>query len=141
MFSFFKNKNKTVDNNEDDLLSKIASLLIHAAKIDENYTAKEKEIINKTLLDLGAKKENMDELMLLAEKNESNSNQILHFTKEIKNLNDQNKEKIIEALWNVIYSDKDSDIYEENLMRRMSGLMYLDNKVVGNIKERIKSKK
>ena len=141
MFKFFKNKNsseKTV--NDDELLSKTASLLIHAAKIDENYTNKEKLIVEKTLLELGANKEKLDELMNIAEENEKNSNQILDFTKEIKNTDDKFKIKIIESLWGIIYSNKDADMYETNLMRRLSGLLYLDNKVVGDIKEKMKKK-
>ena len=139
MFKFFKNKNsseKTV--NDDKLLSKTASLLIHAAKIDENYTNKEKLIIEKTLLELGINKEKLDELMKIAEENEKNSNQILDFTKDIKNTNENFKIKLVESLWKIIYSDKSSDMYESNLMRRLSGLLYLENKMVGDIKEKIK---
>ena len=139
MLKFFKNKNsseKTV--NDDKLLSKTASLLIHAAKIDENYTNKEKLIVEKTLLELGANKEKLDELMKIAEENEKNSNQILDFTKDIKNTNENFKIKLVESLWKIIYSDKSSDMYESNLMRRLSGLLYLENKMVGDIKEKIK---
>ena len=139
MFSFFKNKN--IDhNNDEDIFSKVASLLIHIAKIDQNYTAKEKEIVSKTILELGAKKENIEKIVSIAEKNESNSNQILEFTKEVKNMGEEDKEKIIEALWTVVYSDGNSDMYEENLMRRLTGLIYLNKKKVGDIKERVKKK-
>ena len=139
MFSFFKNKN--IDhNNDEDIFSKVASLLIHIAKIDQNYTTKEKEIISKTILELGAKKENIENIISIAEKNESNSNQILDFTKEVKNMEEVDKEKIIEALWTVVYSDGNSDMYEENLMRRLTGLLYLNKKKVGDIKERVKKK-
>ena len=141
MFKFFKNKNsseKTV--NDDDLLSKTASLLIHAAKIDEKYTDTEKKIIKQTLLELGANQSKIDQLILTAENNEQKSNQILDFTKEIKNTDDKFKIKIIESLWGIIYSNKDADMYETNLMRRLSGLLYLDNKVVGDIKEKMKKK-
>ena len=139
MFKFFKNKNsseKTV--NDDELLSKTASLLIHAAKIDENYTNKEKLIVEKTLLELGANKEKLDELIKVAEENEKNSNQILGFTQDIKNTNENFKIKLVESLWKIIYSDESSDMYESNLMRRLSGLLYLENKMVGDIKEKIK---
>ena len=141
MFKFFKNKNsseKTV--NDDELLSKTASLLIHAAKIDEKYTDVEKKIIKQTLLELGANQLKIDQLILTAESNEQKSNQILDFTKKIKNTDDKFKIKIIESLWGVIYSDKDADMYETNLMRRLSGLLYLNNKVVGDIKEKMKKK-
>jgi len=141
MFKFLKNKNsseKTV--NDDELLSKTASLLIHAAKIDEKYTDVEKKIIKKTLLELGANQSKIDQLILTAENNEQKSNQILDFTKKIKNTDDKFKIKIIESLWGVIYSDKDADMYETNLMRRLSGLLYLNNKVVGDIKEKMKKK-
>ena len=137
MFKFFKNK-ESVEFNEINLLSKTASLLIHAAKIDENYTNKEKLIIEKTLLELGANKEKLDELMKIAEENEKNSNQILDFTKDIKNTNENFKIKLIESLWKIIYSDESSDMYESNLMRRLSGLLYLKNKMVGDIKDKIK---
>ena len=141
MFKFFKNK-ESVNNikDNDNLLVKTASLFIHAAKIDENYTDKEKEIIKKTLIELGAKLSKIDEIMTAAEKNEEKSNQILDFTKDIKNTNNEFKIQIIEALWTIIYSNNEADMYESNLMRRLSGLLYLDNKVMGNIKEKIKKK-
>ena len=141
MLKFFKNKNsseKTV--NDDNLLSKTASLLIHAAKIDEKYTDTEKKIIKQTLLELGANHSKIDQLILTAQNNEQKSNQILDFTKEIKNTDEKFKIKIIESLWGIIYSNKDADMYETNLMRRLSGLLYLDNKVVGDIKEKMKKK-
>jgi uncharacterized tellurite resistance protein B-like protein len=137
MLNFFKKKNK--DPEKIDILSKTASLLIHAAKIDQNYTNKEKLIIERTLIDLGADKEKINQLMQNAEKNEKNSNQILDFTKDIKHTDQNFKIKIIESLWKIIYSDSASDMYETNLMRRLSGLLYLDNKLVGDIKEKIKN--
>ena len=137
MLNFFK-KDSLKKEKEIDILSKTASLLIHAAKIDENYTSNEKLIIERTLIEFGASKENLGELMKLAEQYEENSNQILDFTKDIKNTDQNFKIKLIESLWTIIYSDKDSDIYESNLMRRLSGLLYLDNKLVGDIKEKIK---
>ena len=121
-------------------MSKTASLLIHAAKIDEKYTDVEKKIIKQTLLELGADQSKIGQLILTAENNEQKSNQILDFTKEIKNTDDKFKIKIIESLWGIIYSNKDADMYETNLMRRLSGLLYLDNKVVGDIKEKMKKK-
>jgi len=139
MLNFFKKKSPR-EKKEIDILSKTASLLIHAAKIDENYTSNEKLIIERTLIEFGVSKENLDELMKLAEQYEKNSNQILDFTKDIKNTDQNFKIKLIESLWTIIYSDKDSDIYETNLMRRLSGLLYLDNKLVGDIKEKIKKK-
>ena len=139
MFSFFKNK-KNISKNDEDIFSRVASLLIHIAKIDQNYTVKEKEIISKTILELGAKQENIENIINIAERNESNSNQILDFTKEVKNMKEIDKEKIIEALWTVVYSDGNSDMYEESLMRRLTGLIYLDKKKDGDIKERVKEK-
>ena len=136
MFNFFKKKTK--ESKNIDIFSKTASLLIHAAKIDENYTKKEKSIIERTLTELGVDKEKLDQLMINAEENEKNSNQILYFTKDIKNTEENFKIKIIESLWKIIYSDESSDMYESNLMRRLSGLLYLDNKTVGDIKEKIK---
>jgi len=135
MFSIFKNK-KTANNN--NIFIKISSLLIHAAKIDEIYTEIEKEIIKKTILSLGAKENEIKNIINEAEKNESQSNQIIEFTKDIKKLDENDKKKIIESLWKIIYSDNKSDVYESNLMRRLTGLLYLDNKVVGDIKEKIK---
>ena len=130
MFNFFKKKSK--EPEEIDIFSKTASLLIHAAKIDENYTKKEKFIIEMTLMEIGVDKEKLDQLMISAEENEKNSNQILDFTKDIKNTEENFKIKLIESLWKIIYSDKMSDMYESNLMRRLSGLLYLDNKTVGD---------
>ena len=136
MLDFLKKKNK--EPEKLDIISKTASLLIHAAKIDENYTNKEKLIIERTLIELSADKEKIDQIMQNAEENEKNSNQILDFTKDIKSADQNFKIKLIESLWKIIYSDKTSDIYESNLMRRLSGLLYLDNKMVGDIKEKIK---
>tara|TARA_Y100000996_G_C22089718_1_gene465215 strand:+ start:28 stop:453 length:426 start_codon:yes stop_codon:yes gene_type:complete len=137
MFKFFT-KNEKKKSNETEILSKTASLLIHTAKIDENYTDKEKSIIERTLIEMGVDKENLDQLMKIAEKNEENSNQIIDFTKDLKGTDEDFKVKLIKSLWKIIYSDKDSDIYETNLIRRLSGLLYLDNKLIGNIKEEVK---
>ena len=137
MFSFFKKKGSN-KLQPVDIITKTASLLIHAAKIDENYTKSEKIIIEKTLVELGANSEKLNDIMEHAEKNEEDSNQILDFTKDIKNTDQKFKIKLIKTLWKIIYSDKSSDIYESNLMRRLAGLLYLDNKLVGDIKEKIK---
>jgi len=131
---FFK-KEEIKNNN---FQTKVCALLIHAAKIDENYTEKEEEIIKKTLSELGIKKENISKIIKEAKIIEENSNQILDFTREVKNLPSQDKIKIIESLWSIIYSNKDADIYETNLMRRLAGLLYIDNKTMGDIKEKIK---
>ena len=133
---FFKKKN---NKTEVDFLIKICALLVHAAKIDENYTENEEEIIKKTLLELGAPQEDLSKITKKAKIIEENSNQILDFTKEVKNLSDKDKIKIVEALWSIIYSNKDADIYETNLMRRLAGLLYIDNKTMGDIKDRIKN--
>ena len=134
---FFKeDKNKDGSN----FLTNTCALLIHAAKIDENYTKNEEEIIKKTLLELGASKENIDQTIEKAKTIEGNSNQILDFTREVKNLPDKDKIKIIEALWTIIYSNNDADMYETNLMRRLGGLLYIDSKTMGDIKDKIKKK-
>ena len=140
MFTFLK-KNPKDETSDTDQAVKIAALLIHAAKIDENYTDKEKEIIQKTLVDLGLDSKKLIETIENAEKLESNSNQILDFTKEIKTIDEDSKKKIVESLWKIIYSDDQSDIYESNLMRRLTGLLYLDKKIVGDLKEKAKLKK
>ena len=119
-------------------LVKIAALLIHAAKIDENYSEKEKEIIEQTLLKIGANNQDIQNIITEGKTMEENAIQILDFTKEVKNMDEKNKIKIIETLWQIIYSNKEADMYETNLMRRLSGLLYLDNKIVGDIKEKIK---
>ena len=134
---FFKKNDKKIN---DTFLIKVGALLIHTAKIDENYTYNEEEIIKKTLLELGVKKENLSSTIKEAKIIEENSNQILEFTREVKNLSENEKIKIIEALWAIIYSNKDADLYETNLMRRLAGLIYIDSKIMGEIKERIKSK-
>ena len=137
MLNFFKNKKKN-ETNINDSFSKITSLLIHAAKIDENYEDKEKEIIKKTLIELGAASSNIDKLISDASVIEENSNQILNFTREVKNAPESNKIRIIESLWKIIYSDDSEDIYETNLMRRLAGLLYIDPKIMGDLKEKIK---
>ena len=132
---FFK---KDKDKNENNDLAKVAALLIHAAKIDENYSKQGEESIKEALLKIGAEKENIDVIILNGKKLEDNTNQILEFTKEVKNMDYPDKIKIIETLWSIIYSNKDADIYETNLMRRLAGLLYIDSKIMGDIKEKIK---
>ena len=127
------------EQSENSYLMNIAALLIHAAKIDENYSDVEEEIIKKTLIELGADQVKLNKLMIDAKKYESESNQILSFTKKIKSMNEQEKLKIIKSLWRIIYSNKDADMYEANLMRRLSGLLYIDSKAMGDIKEQIKN--
>jgi len=133
MFNFLKNNKKIPENP----ITNIAALLIHAAKIDENYTSKEREMIKKAVNELDPKVQNIEEILLKAEEIEKKSNQILDFTKEVKNLDENLKVKIIEILWSIIYSDSNPDIYENSLMRRLTGLLYLDPKVVGDIKKKI----
>ena len=127
---FFKDNQKNLIN--------VAALLIHAAKIDLNYSTKEEAIIEQTMLKIGAKKENIKEIIQNGKEIENNSNQILEFTKEVKNMSNENKIEIIESLWRIIYSNDEADIYEANLMRRLAGLLYIDSKLMGDIKEKIK---
>ena len=131
---FFK-KEETKDNN---FLIKVCALLIHAAKIDENYTDKEEEIIKRTLDELGVKDKDISKTIEQAKIIEESSNQILDFTREAKALPEEDKIKIVEALWSIIYSNKEADMYETSLMRRLAGLLYIDNKTMGDIKEKIK---
>ena len=141
MISFFKNKEKEKENdtvNNDKSYSNIAALLIHVAKIDENYEDKENEIIRKTLIELGATISNIDKLIADASVIEENSNQILSFTREVKNAPESDKIRIVESLWKIIYSDDNADMYETNLMRRLAGLLYIDAKTMGDLKEKIK---
>ena len=132
---FFK---KDSTDTEENFLVKTCALLIYAAKIDENYTEKEEEIIKKTLTELGVENENISKTIKEAKIIEESSNQILDFTREVKSLPEKDKIKIVEALWSIIYSNKNADIYETNLMRRLAGLLYIDNKTMGDIKEKIK---
>ena len=133
---FFKKK----EDNKSNVLIKICALLIHAAKIDEDYTSSEEEIIKRTLKELGLDREKISQTIEQARSLEENSNQILEYTKEVKNLSENEKIKIIEALWSIIYSNNAADIYETNLMRRLAGLLYIDSKTMGDIKKRIKKR-
>ena len=132
----FFNKQKV--NNEIEELIKIAALLIHAAKIDEDYTIQEEEIITKALLKFGSTTNNVKKIIEDGKKVEKNSNQILEFTKEVKKMSEKKKIYMIETLWKIIYSNNSADDYESNLMRRLGGLLYIDNKIIGDIKEKIK---
>ena len=140
MFNIFKKDETEKENNHPSIIA-IACLLIHSAKIDQNYTDKEKKIIKDAIIEMGAKSNEIDKIIQDAEEKEKDSNQILYFTREVKNINEEDKKIVIEALWNIIYSDEDADMYETNLMRRLSGLLYLDKKVVGDIKEKVRQKK
>ena len=135
MFDFLKKKDDPQKENQS--LIEVACLLIHASKIDENYSVDEKQIIKKTIINLGASDDNVEEIISNAEKIEQNSNQILDFTRNIKNVDQNKKLIVVEALWKIIYSDSNSDMYEANLMRRLTGLLYLDPKDVGDIKQKI----
>ena len=137
ILKFFNKEDKS--NNDSDLIN-VACLMIHAAKIDENYTDKEKTIIKNTLTKLNDNNENIDQLILEAEKKESDSNHIQDFTKNIKAMNKDNKIEIIKNIWSIILSDGNSDIFEENLMRRLAGLLYVDSKTMGDIKLSIQNK-
>ena len=140
MFNIFK-KEKIKEEGQNPSLIAVTCLLIHSAKIDENYTDKEKKIIKDAIIEMGANVTEIDSVIQEAEEKEKDSNQILDFTREIKNISDENKKIIIEALWDIIYSDEDADMYETNLMRRLSGLLYLDPKIVGDIKKKVSQKK
>ena len=132
---FFKKK---IEKQSNSQLIKIAALMIHAGKIDENFSQQEEMIIKKALLKMGANTENIQEIIDQSKLIEENANQILDFTKEVKLMDEEKKIEIIETLWRIIYSNKDADIYETNLMRRLAGLMYIDNKIMGSIQEKIK---
>ena len=140
MFNIFKKEETEKENNHPSIIA-VACLLIHSARIDQNYTEKENKIIKEAIIEMGAEPEEIDKIMQDAEEKEKDSNQILDFTREIKNIDEKDKKIIIEALWDIIYSDEDADMYETNLMRRISGLLYLDPKVVGDIKEKVSQKK
>ena len=137
MINFFKNKDKT---SNDRFYHNIAALLIHAAKIDENYEEKEKEIIKKTLIELGAESSNINDLISEAATIEENSNQILDFTREVKSVHLSDKIKIIASLWKIIYSDYNADMYETSLMRKLAGLLYIDAKTMGDVKEKMRKR-
>ena len=130
--------NKNLDKDQNNHFINVAALLIHAAKIDENYTNKESEIIKQTLIKIGAKSENINEILEKGKKIEEDSNQILDFTKEVKNMDNQKKIEIVENLWRIVYSNNEADIYETSLMRKLGGLLYIENDVMGNIKTKIK---
>jgi len=132
---FFKKKK---DGDPSDDLAKVAALLIHAAKIDENFSEKEEKIIKQTLIKIDTNNQDIESILKKGKTFEENSNQILDFTREVKNMDEKNKIKIVEALWQIIYSNNEADIYETNLMRRLEGLMYIDSKIMGNIKATIK---
>ena len=133
---FFKKKISKIDNEN---LTMIAALLVHAAKIDENYTDHEEEIIKKTILEISDEELNTEKIIENAKIMEKDSNQILDFTKKVKNTSDETKIKIVESLWKIIYSNNEADVYETNLMRRLAGLLYIDSKTMGDIKEKIKN--
>ena len=137
MLKFFKKEEQS--NSNSDLIN-VACLMIHAAKIDEHYTDKEKAIIKNTLKKLDNNNEDIDKLILEAEKKESDSNHIQDFTKNIKVMDKKNKIEIIKNIWSIVLSDGNSDIYEENLMRRLAGLLYIDSKTMGDIKLDIQNK-
>ena len=135
MFKFFNKEKEKPDANTESV--NIACLLIHAAKIDENYTSEEREIIKKTVKKLYPDLKDLDKVITQAEQKENDSNHIQEFTNDVKSLSAENKIIIVETLWRIILSDGKSDIYENNLMRRLAGLLYLDDKIVGKTKVKV----
>ena len=130
--SFFKKKN--IDNSSEESVL-IAALLIHAAKMDENYTIEEKKIIEQAMTKLtGKNSTEISEIIVSAEKKEAEENQIVNFTREIKKKDTDFRKKVIDVLWKIILSDGKSDIYESNLMRRICGLLYVSDRESGEIK-------
>ena len=132
----FLNKDKEKPETNTESIN-IACLLIHAAKIDENYTSEERGIIKKTVKKLYPDLDNLNDIISKAEQKEKDSNHIQEFTRDVKSLSTENKIIIVETLWRIILSDGKSDIYEDNLMRRLAGLLYLDDKVVGETKVKV----
>ena len=139
IFKFLNKDKGKPDTNTESI--NIACLLIHAAKIDENYTSEERGIIKKTVKKLYPDLDNLDGIISKAEQKENDSNHIQEFTRDVKSLSTENKIIIVETLWRIILSDGKSDIYEDNLMRRLAGLLYLDDKVVGETKVKILNNK
>ena len=138
MFKKIFNKQKKESFDNKNVL--VAALLIHAAKIDENYTDIEKKIINRALADLNNISINQaEELIKHAEKKEKESNQIVEFTREIKKYSMEFRLKIIEVIWKIVYSDGTSDDYESNLIRRICGLLYISGKDNGIIKTKVQN--
>ena len=135
----FKNifaKQKKVSSDNENIL--VAALLIHAAKIDENYTEIEKKIIKKALIDLNnISSDQAEELIKRAEKKEEESNQLVEYTREIKKYTMESRLKIIEIIWKIVYSDGVGDDYESNLIRRICGLLYISDKDNGIIKTKV----
>ena len=119
----------------------ITALLIHAAKIDEIYSEKEKKIILSFVKSNLSNENEVNKIIQEAESLEKNSNQLLNYTKIIKDSSVKIKSEIIEQLWKILISDNNVDLYESNLMRRICGLIYFSDKESGEIKMRlIKSK-
>ena len=139
IFKFFNKNDKKPDADLEAV--NVACLLIHAAKIDENYTSEEREIIKKTVKKLYPDLDDIDKVIEQAERKENDSNHIQEFTRDVKSLSTENKIIIVETLWRIILSDGKSDIYENNLMRRLAGLLYLDDKIVGETKVKILNSK
>ena len=139
IFKFLNKDKEKPDVNAESV--NIACLLIHAAKIDENYTSEEKEIIKKTVKKLYPDLDNLDKVVTQAEQKEKDSNHIQEFTKDVKSLSAENKIIIVETLWRIILSDGKSDIYENNLMRRLAGLLYLDDRLLGETKIKVLNNK
>ena len=135
IFRFLNNNKEKPETNAEAI--NIACLLVHAAKIDENYTLEERGMIKKTVKELFPDLDNLNEIITNAEKKENDSNHIQEFTRDVKSLSMENKIIIVETLWRIILSDGKSDVYENNLMRRLAGLLYLDDKIVGEIKIKI----
>ena len=136
----FKKLFKKKTSEDKNIL--VAALLVHAAKMDENYTDVEKKIIKNALINLNnITQDEASNLIKNAEEKEKKSNQIIEFTREIKKYSMEYRLKIIEVIWKIVYSDDVTDSYESNLVRRICGLLYVSDKDSGIIKTRIQNLK
>ena len=136
----FKKMFKKKEDNKNEKSVLMTALLIHAAKIDDNYTDIEKKIIKSAIMDLYSLKESeVEKILIKSEEKEQESNQIVEFTREIKNNSFEFRLNIIEILWKIVYSDGSSDDYESNLIRRVCGLLYISDKDSGIIKNKVRN--
>ena len=137
--TFFDKKTEISEFSFDSDKIAIVALLISTAKYDGNFDDSEKIEIQKLIESyFSLSSQNTGDLFKAAEKIESEANDLQQFTRSLNEvLNEEEKLTIMELIWKIVMADGIIDNYEENLVRRLSGLLYLQDKDIGNIKNKL----
>ena len=146
MINFLKkilnNQNSSEYKEDNEKLELLCGLMIEAAYTDGQVDQSELNKIKLSLINVFEEdSEEVNIILKEAINNKNNSKSLHHYTSFInKNFNEDKKLLLIEALWEIILSDGEIHDYESNLIRRLSGLLYISDVNSGNAKKRALNK-